>query len=108
MYYVIFEVFTPVTEDAVSFNMMPCCSCKIRRFGETYRLNLQVRKISALGAKLAVTSSLIVVAMMMEAIFSFETYFLRRSTLRHVRQNGILHDSKISVCQALRSKKLQI
>jgi hypothetical protein len=41
-----FEVFTGVTmKNAVFWDMAPCSSCVNRRFGGTYRLHLQGRKI---------------------------------------------------------------
>jgi hypothetical protein len=44
--YVIFEVFTAVTmKNAVFWNVASCSSCMNRRFGGTYRLHLQGRKI---------------------------------------------------------------
>jgi hypothetical protein len=41
-----FEVFTAVTMKTVVFwDVVPCRSCVNQRFGETYRLHLQGRKI---------------------------------------------------------------
>jgi hypothetical protein len=46
MNYVRFEVFTAVTmKNAVLWDVAPCRSCVNRRFGGTYRLQLQGRKI---------------------------------------------------------------
>jgi hypothetical protein len=45
-----FEVFTAVTiKDAIFWNVAPCRSCVNRRFGGTYRLHLQGRKIRERG-----------------------------------------------------------
>jgi hypothetical protein len=44
--FVRFEVFTPVTmKNAIFWDVAPCRSCMNRRFGGTYRLHLQGRKI---------------------------------------------------------------
>jgi hypothetical protein len=48
--YVRFEVFTAVTmKNAVLWDVAACRSCVNRRFGGTYRLHLQGRKISERG-----------------------------------------------------------
>jgi hypothetical protein len=45
-----FEVFTAVTlKNAVFWNVAPCRSCVNRRFGITYRLHLQSRRIRQRG-----------------------------------------------------------
>jgi hypothetical protein len=51
-YCVGFEVFTAVTVmDAVFWNVVPHKSCVNRRFGGTYRLHLQGRKIREGGTR---------------------------------------------------------
>jgi hypothetical protein len=48
--YVRFEIFTAVTmKNSVFWDVAPCSSCVNRRFGGTYRLHLQVKKIRKLG-----------------------------------------------------------
>jgi hypothetical protein len=50
--YVRFEVFTAVTvKNAVIWDVAPCKSCVNRRFGGTYRLHLQGRKICELASE---------------------------------------------------------
>jgi hypothetical protein len=45
-YFVLFEVITAVAmKNAVYWDVPPCISCVIQRFGKTYRLQLQGRKI---------------------------------------------------------------
>jgi hypothetical protein len=45
-----FEVFTAVTmKNGVFWDVVQCTSCVNRRFGQTYRLHLQGRKICARG-----------------------------------------------------------
>jgi hypothetical protein len=51
------------------------------------------KRISQLGTTFAVTSSLILFTMMMEAIRSYETSVLTRATRRHISEDGILHIS---------------
>jgi hypothetical protein len=49
-----FEVFTEVTmKNAVFWDVAPCRSCVNRRFGGTYRLHLQGRKIRDRGTSLS-------------------------------------------------------
>jgi hypothetical protein len=49
-----FEVFTAVTmKNAVFWDVAPCRSCVNRRFGGTYRLNLQGRKIGKRGTSVS-------------------------------------------------------
>jgi hypothetical protein len=49
-----FEVFTAVTmKNAVIWDVAPCRSCLDRRFGGTYRLHLQGRKIRERGPSVA-------------------------------------------------------
>jgi hypothetical protein len=44
-------------KNSVFWDVMPCDSCKNRRFGGTYRLPHQGEKISELGTTLTVTST---------------------------------------------------
>jgi hypothetical protein len=49
-----FEIFTAVTvKNAVFWDVAPCRSCVNRRFGGTYRLHLQGRKIRKLGTSVS-------------------------------------------------------
>jgi hypothetical protein len=53
-FFVRFEVFTAVTmKNAVFWYVAPCSSCVNRRFGGTYRLNLQSRKIRERGTSVS-------------------------------------------------------
>jgi hypothetical protein len=75
--------------NAVFWDVAPCSSCVNRRFGETYRLNLQDRKIreratslqppAHAGSSLADFSTL-----KMEEIRSSETSVHTRTTRRHI------------------------
>jgi hypothetical protein len=52
--YVSFEVFTAVTmKNAVFWDVAPCIFCVNRRFGGTYRLHLQGRKIRERGTSVS-------------------------------------------------------
>jgi hypothetical protein len=80
-------------KNSVFWDVAPCTSCVNRRFGGTYRLHLQDKKIrergkqgeqvSAAGSSLADFSSL-----KMEAILSSETSV-------HIPENGILHKREL-------------
>jgi hypothetical protein len=49
-----FEVFTAVTmKNAVFWDVAPCRSCVTRRFGGTYHLHLQGRKIRERGTSVS-------------------------------------------------------
>jgi hypothetical protein len=85
-------------ENVVFWDITPCSPLKFnRRFGGTYRLHFQGRKIrerrtsvgrwlqSAAGSSLADFSTL-----KMEAIRFSETSVHTRSTRRHIRENDIL------------------
>jgi hypothetical protein len=81
-------------KNAVFWDVAPCRSCVHRRFGGTYRLHLQGRKIRDLslqplahaGSSLADVSTLKVVE-----IHSSETSVQTRSTRRDIPEDGILH-----------------
>jgi hypothetical protein len=76
-------------KNAVFWDVGPCRSCLNRRFGGTYRLHLQSRKIrraAHVGSSLADFSTL-----KMEAIHSSETSVQTRSTRRHIPEDGNLH-----------------
>jgi hypothetical protein len=54
LHYVRFEVVTAVAmKNAVFWDVAPCRSCVNRRFGGTYRLHLQGRKIRERGTSLS-------------------------------------------------------
>jgi hypothetical protein len=93
-YYVRFEVFTTVTvKNAVFWNVTPCSSFKNRRFGGSYRIHQsELRSVlQSLLAANVVPSSLIVTALMMEAICSFETSIPTTATRCYIPEHGILH-----------------
>jgi hypothetical protein len=88
-----FEVFMAVTmKNAVFWDVATCRFCVNRRFGGTYRLNLEGRKNRAkqspahAGFSRADFSTL-----KMEAIRSSETLIHTRSTWRHIPEDSILH-----------------
>jgi hypothetical protein len=96
-------VFTAVTMmDAVFWDAVPCRSCVNRRFGRTYRLNLQCRKICERGTSVnklqppahAGSSLAGFSTLKMEAICSSETSVHTRSTRRHIPEDGILEREK--------------
>jgi hypothetical protein len=54
LFFVRFEVITVVTmKNAVFWDVAPCRSCVNRRFGGTYRLHLQSRKIRKRGTSVS-------------------------------------------------------
>jgi hypothetical protein len=89
---------------AVFWDIMPCGSCKNRRFRETYRLNHQSTRIDKLGM-LAVTSnqstlqrnfnvvpsSPIFVTPMVEVIRSSKKSVLTGATWHSIPEDGNLH-----------------
>jgi hypothetical protein len=72
-------------EEAVFLELMPCCSCKNRRFEGTYHLRRQLVVTANV-----VPSSLIIFTLMMEAIRSSEKSTLTRAIWRHIPEDGIL------------------
>jgi hypothetical protein len=91
-------------KNAVFWDVAPCSSCMNRRFGGTYRLHLQGRKIrervtsvskwlntpSHAGSLLMDVSTL-----KMVVIRSCETSVLARTTRRNVPECGILHNHAV-------------
>jgi hypothetical protein len=84
-----------------SSGLLPCGSCKNRRFGETNRFhhrgdkNRRARNNVSSVRRLLVTanvvpSSSILVSQMMEAIRSSETSVLTRTTQRNMPEDDIL------------------
>jgi hypothetical protein len=52
--YARFEVFTAVTiKNAIFWDVAPCTSCVNQRFGGTYRLHLQGRRIRERGTRVS-------------------------------------------------------
>jgi hypothetical protein len=87
-------------KNAVFWDVWLCRSSVNRRFGGTYRLHLQGRKIREWGASL---SRWLQTAM--EAISSSETLVYTRSTQRHIPEDCILHSHR---CEYLKSYKIKI
>jgi hypothetical protein len=69
----------------VFWDVMPCGSCKNRRFRRTCHMHLLLITSNVLP------SSLILVTLMMEALRSSEESVLTRSIRRHVSEDGILY-----------------
>jgi hypothetical protein len=72
------------------WDVVPCRSCVNRRFGGTYRLHLQCRKISL---QLPARAGFLLVdfcTLKMEAISCSETSVHTRSTRHYIPENGIL------------------
>jgi hypothetical protein len=88
-----FEVFTAVTmKNAVFLDVMPCGSCKNRRFGGTYRLLLRL-----LVTAIVVPNSLILVTLIVEKVSSCETSVLNRSTRRIILEIALFLKQEIYV-----------
>jgi hypothetical protein len=78
-------------KNAVFWDMMPCDSCKNRRFGGTCRFRHQGdRSLLRLLVTANVVSSSSVVTLIVEAIPSSETSVLIRVTQRYMAEDGIL------------------
>jgi hypothetical protein len=97
---------TAVMVSGVFWDVTPCGSCKDRCFGERIAFINRMTRISMLGKTLAVTSnwsmlwrnttnivpsSLILVALMMEAIHPSKTLVLTRATWHDIPGDSILH-----------------
>jgi hypothetical protein len=86
-------------KNVVVWDVAPCRSCVNRRFGGTYRLHLQGRKIRERGTSVnrclqppahAGSSLADFSTLKMEAIHSSETSVHTRSARRHIPEDGIL------------------
>jgi hypothetical protein len=91
-------------KNAVFWGVTPSGSSKNRRFGGTYRFLHQGDK-NQRGTTLAVVlrllvtanfdpSSSILVALMMKALYSYETSVLTGATSHHIPEDGILHSHR--------------
>jgi hypothetical protein len=69
-------------KNAVFWDVAPCRSCVNRRFGETYRLHIQGRKIRERGTSVS--------KWLRSAIRFSETSVHARSTRRHIPEDGTL------------------
>jgi hypothetical protein len=86
--------FTVRLKNAVFWDVTLCSSCKNRRFGGTYGLHHQGDKNRWAGNNLTanvVSSTLILVTLMMEAIRSSKTLVLTRATWRNISKDDNLH-----------------
>jgi hypothetical protein len=86
-------------KNVVFWDVAPCKSCVNRRFGGTYRLNLQGRKIRERGGSLQppvhAGSSLADFSILkIEAIRSPETSVHTRSTRRHIPEDDSRHSHR--------------
>jgi hypothetical protein len=84
-------------KNAVFWDVATCRSCVNWRFGGTYCLRLQGRKICERGTKF---SRWIQTTLKMEPIRSSETSVHTRSTPRHIPEDGIIYSHH---CENLKS-----
>jgi hypothetical protein len=94
-------------KNAVSWEVAPCRTCVNRRFGRTYHLHLQGRKIRERGTSCRLQSPAHAGSSLadfstrkMEAIRSSETLAHTRYTRRHIPEDGILHSHR---CENIKS-----
>jgi hypothetical protein len=97
-------------KNAIFWDVEPCRSCVNRRFGGTYRLDHQGRKIREQGTSRLVTQSAATCSLWclvrgffcteIEMIRSSETAVHTRSTRRHIPEDDNLHSHR---CENLES-----
>jgi hypothetical protein len=85
-----FEVLTAVVRSSIYWNITPCSPLKVnRRFGETYRLHLQGRRISEKAGGKQTSYAVYFSTLKMEAIcYSVTSLDFQRTTRRYVSEDG--------------------
>jgi hypothetical protein len=77
-------------KNAVFWDVMPCGSCRNRRFEGKYLLLLLLRSVFRLLVTANIPSSSILVTLSMETMLSSETSVLTRTTRRNITEDSIL------------------
>jgi hypothetical protein len=90
-------------KNVIFWDVALCRSCVTRRFGGTYRLHLQGRKIHKRGTRVSTLADFC--TLKIEAILSAETSVHTRSTQRYIPEDDILHSHS---CENVKSYILNI